>query len=571
MNRSRLSSFLTRYFLLVAAAVLVTELAIMGLSEYLSALSRTQTSREELQSAVSQADRLLEKYSKGQITRAALAQAVNPTLNTTDTFWMLLDASGAVVAYTERAVPYFSGDRLENYKAMLDSADTLFIQESELGSLLVMLGVKTENGYIFAARPTTLFNEASYSFRSNLLMVAMPLFLLMILLFTMAGRRVSKPVTVLTNAADRISGGEKVEMDEDMPGELGQVARALNTMSGAVSQSMRQVRAERETLRQVLEGVSEGILALDEKDEIIHENKAALELLGGRQDPAYEKVLHALGKFEGKETEILRIDRGEQKLECLLSPLPGDEGGHIALIRDITSQELLEQTRFDYVANISHELRTPLANMRGLAEGLRDGLVTDERDRERYYGIIVDEVKRLSRLVNDLLELSGLQSNPAAFEMDQTEPTELLWELFDLNKKLFSEKKQALLLDLPGEDLPAIITNEDRLSEVLTIFLDNARKYTPEGGEIILGAHETEKGVRFFVKDNGIGMDEDTRRLAFDRFHQADRSHSAKGSGLGLSIAREILRKMGVEIALVSAPGKGSEFSFILPIQQDKE
>ena len=118
---------------------------------------------------------------------------------------------------------------------------------------------------------------------------------------------------------------------------------------------------------------------------------------------------------------------------------------------------------------------------------------------------------------------------------------------------------------MPQEELPVISSNEDRLSQVLTIFLDNARKFTREGGTVTLGAGKEEKGVCFFVQDTGIGMDEETRKLAFERFHQAEAGRSAKGSGLGLSIAREILKKMGVEIQLESALGKGSTFRFLIP------
>ena len=107
-------------------------------------------------------------------------------------------------------------------------------------------------------------------------------------------------------------------------------------------------------------------------------------------------------------------------------------------------------------------------------------------------------------------------------------------------------------------------SNEDRLAQVLTIFLDNARKYTPAGGTVTLGAEKAPGGVRFFVRDTGIGMDEETRRMAFERFHQAERSRSDKGSGLGLSIAREILQKMDVAIRLESQLGQGSEFSFVI-------
>ena len=251
-----------------------------------------------------------------------------------------------------------------------------------------------------------------------------------------------------------------------------------------------------------------------------------------------------------------------------VSRLPAEEGkahrGTVALIRDITEEERLERTRHDYVANISHELRTPLASIRGLAEGLRDGMVSEEQDRQRYYHIIAEEGNRLARLVNDLLELSSLQSNPAAFEMERVDPNEVVYELHDLNGSLFREKGIAFERELPEEALPDIRSNEDRLTQVLTIFLDNARKYTNAGGTVTLGARKEEAGVCFFVRDTGIGMDEETKRLAFERFHQAEKGRTDKGSGLGLSIAREILQKLQVEIRVESEVGKGSEFSFVI-------
>ena len=241
-----------------------------------------------------------------------------------------------------------------------------------------------------------------------------------------------------------------------------------------------------------------------------------------------------------------------------------EKRGAIAMVRDITDQERLEATRRDYVANISHELRTPLASMRGIAEGLRDGLV-EEPDRQRYYELIVGEVQRLTRLVNDLLELSSLQARSQVFETEKVLCADTLYELADRTTGLAQEK--GLILHVQADDsLPPVSANEDRLQQVLTILLDNAIKYTPAGGSITLGAEQKAQGVRFFVRDTGIGMDEYNMRHAFERFYQADPSHGAKGSGLGLSIAHEILAKMNVKIRVTSTPGVGSEFYFDLPI-----
>ena len=264
----------------------------------------------------------------------------------------------------------------------------------------------------------------------------------------------------------------------------------------------------------------------------------------------------------------MRLTVGDARLQVIFSPLPAREmapRGAIAMIRDITEQERLESTRRDYVANISHELRTPLASMRGIAEGIRDGLV-EESEKQRYYDMIVTEVRRLTRLVNDLLELSSLQAAASAFEMERVDPVETLYELLDRTEGLAKEKGLELKLYLPHENRD-VLTNEDRLQQVLTILLDNAIKYT-KAGSITLGAENSPEGMRFFVRDTGVGMNEYAIRHAFERFYQADPSHGAKGSGLGLSIAKEILQKMDVKIRVVSAPGWGSEFHFTVPLYQ---
>ena len=232
-------------------------------------------------------------------------------------------------------------------------------------------------------------------------------------------------------------------------------------------------------------------------------------------------------------------------------------------MRDVTEAERLERTRRDYVANVSHELRTPLSSMRGLTEALRDGLVEKEEERQRYYGMLLNEVLRLSRLVNDLLELSSLQANPAAFETEEVELTEILYELHGRMQPLTKKKGLNLVLDAE-EDLPTVITNEDRLQQILTVFLDNAVKFTPEGGTVTLAAAREGRYVRLSVRDTGAGMDAYTVRHAFDRFHQADPSHGAAGSGLGLAIAREIAQRLNLHILVHSEVGRGSDFSFLL-------
>ncbi len=567
----KVSSAFMRLLMLILIIIVGVSGALVALSSYYFQDIYAASLYNTITGGLREAERLYTLYEIGLLGSDALYTAANPVLNMDGDFYMFLTADRRVITYTESAAPYFAGGTLTS---LLDAADTdasAIVRKQAGGKTALMVVHKSEGGYVLAGRPMRTLSDAALSFRNRMLISMGVLLMTMVAVSIFSAKRAVRPARIITEMAVRLVEGEQVTLPENLPGEeIREIAGALNQMSASVAQAISDLKCEKETMALILEGLSEGILAVDEKGGILHENAAAWSLLGGEETDAYRAVMDALREDSPEEHWDRKFAAGDRVLYFAVSRLPSESKlprsrGTVALIRDITEQERLERTRHDYVANISHELRTPLASIRGLGEGLRDGLVTEDKDRQRYYNIIVEEVTRLSRLVNDMLELSSLQSNPAAFEMERVDPNELIYDLHDRNSSLFSEKQIAFERVLPEEPLPDIRSNEDRLSQVLTIFLDNARKFTPEGGTVSLGAEKTEAGTRFFVRDTGIGMDEETQRLAFDRFHQAERSHSGKGSGLGLSIAKEVLQKMGVDIALKSALGEGSEFSFTIP------
>ena len=568
------SSYLTRFLLVSMLCTLALTLSFYGLASYFFDEISIAEHSASLHESLRAAEKLLRDYRANALTKEELTAALNPKINPDQNFYMLLEPDGQVLCYTDAAAPYFAGDARTELLAGLREGGSVIVRGGGKSAFQLIIGEKTPDGSLLAGRPMRGYSGASLSFRNRMIVSMSCVLLLVLVLSTFTTQRVSRPARMITETAGRLLSGEQVSIPEDLPGEeMKEIAKAFNHMSREIAQSIQALRYEREALSLVLEGLSEGVIAVNQQGELIHENTAARQLLPG-DSPERKQVMDAL-LTGGGQNETGKLQMGAATLYYVVSPLPEEESGifrgQVALIRDITEQERLERTRHDYVANISHELRTPLASIRGLAEGLRDGMVTEEKDKARYYSIIVNEVNRLSRLVNDLLELSSLQSNPAAFEMERVDPNELIYDLHDRNGSLFAEKDLAFERELPKEPLPDVASNEDRLSQVLTIFLDNARKYTPRGGKVTLGAQKAHSGVRFFVRDTGIGMDAETQKLAFERFHQAENGRSDQGSGLGLSIAREILQKLRVEIALESAPGEGSEFSFIIPEKPKNE
>ena len=566
----KLSFSVARFLTELILCLLCVTVVYFAVSSYYFSDIYTDSINRSLSGALTQAETLLAQYESGEIAREDLDAAANPLLFTGGAFCIFLGPDQQVLARTRSVSCSEGGGALGTLLDSLRREPSVSAQVRLGDTAVLMMGRRTENGSVLAGLPMHAFNGAAVSFRNRLLISMVAISAVTVLISTLVARRAARPARIITQMAGRITEGEQVTLPEDLPGrDTREIASALNYMSRSVAKAIGELKCEKESMSLILEGLSEGILAVDDRGSILHENAAAWELLGGEETPAYRSVMAALQEKQPEDQWDLKFTAGDRVLYCAISRLPREEEGAsrgmVALIRDITEQERLERTRYDYVANISHELRTPLASIRGLGEGLRDGLVSEEGDRQRYYSIIVDEATRLSRLVDDLLELSSLQSNPAAFEMERIDPNELIYELHDRNSSLFEQKGIRFLRSLPDAPLPDIWSNEDRLSQTLTIFLDNARKYTPSGGEVILGAQAASGGTRFFVRDTGIGMDEETQRLAFDRFHQAERGRSDKGSGLGLSIAKEILEKMGLSIQLTSTPGQGSEFSFIVP------
>ncbi|MFA9424173.1 MAG: sensor histidine kinase, partial [Sedimentibacter sp.] len=271
--------------------------------------------------------------------------------------------------------------------------------------------------------------------------------------------------------------------------------------------------------------------------------------------------------IEGKYSIVKNCIKDDVTMRIVISSIEDEKDvavGAVVLFRDITELENLETMRRDYVANVSHELRSPLTSIRGLIEPLMDSIVTNDEDVKRYYKIIYQESLRLSRLVDDIMELSRLQTNEAVIEKTSVNLNSIIemvyerYKLVDEDINLFY--KQILL--------PKVYTNYDRIEQVLVILIDNAYKFTPKGGKIEIITEIKEDEVLVAIKDTGVGIADKDLPFVFDRFYKSDKSRSKRGSGLGLSIAKEILSIMGEEIEVKSDVGVGSTFEFTIAIEK---
>ncbi len=438
-------------------------------------------------------------------------------------------------------------------------------------------------GAVFFVKPLDEMNVGLTSMNTALLLSSLIVFLLMILPSYLATARLIRPLRQMRDVALAMADGNfDVTADTRQRGEIGDLAATMNDLSRKLAASISELTLERNRLRQVLEGMNEGLLAVDRTGQITKSNKALSLLLPIDNAEATALVLTDLpdvlqaafrSALDDNCEKQITLQRGDRMILALVTPLCEAEDsaessgivvGAVGLFRDVTEAERLEQTRRDYVANVSHELRTPLTAMRALVEPLRDGMVRSEADQMRYYNIMLQEIVRLSHLINDMLELSRLQSGTMVMPMSDINIDQLLLETVE--RVGLKADELGLSIELPAvpSGCPRVHANPDRVEQILVILLDNALKFTPTGGTIGVSLDWDSQEVRVSVTDSGLGIAPQDIDHVFDRFYKADKAHQQTGTGLGLAIAREILLQMGQRISVSSVLGQGSVFTFSL-------
>ena len=432
-------------------------------------------------------------------------------------------------------------------------------------------------GAVFMAQSMTEIMGGMQALTNTLALSLLLVGLLMLPVVLFFASRMVRPITRMRTVALTMAGGDLTARAEDGSNdEYGELGRALNYLSSELGSTISSLQMERNRLQSLINGLSEGIIAVDAKGATTLINPAVYGLLNlqSTDDNVRAAAPDVFAMFDQALSSAQAVKKtvwqGDVALHISVSPLllqSGEVTGCVGIVSDVTSAERLEQTRRDYVANVSHELRTPLTAMRALIEPLRDGLVKTEEQRQQIYDVVLRETMRLSRLVNDMLELSRLQSGTASLSRSVFAPLPLFNLIHETYSAYAEDYQQTFVYDVP-EDLPSVWGNPDRTQQVLIALLDNAFKYTPEGGVVTLSACAEGDVVRVRVRDTGVGIPAADLPHVFDRFYKVDKSHHSKGTGLGLAIAYEIMKHLGEEMSVTSEPGRGSCFTFTLHIAQ---
>ncbi len=429
------------------------------------------------------------------------------------------------------------------------------------------------------------FRQAAADIRRKVLLGSVLALALAFALSIVFSRHFSARIRELTQFSVRIARGEFSPLRYRGAGdELHDLARSLNQTAEALSATIERLTEERNRSATILESMVEGVVVVDPSKRIVFGNSAFRRLVQAGEEIAGKDLLEVV-RLVGLHTALddaLRHQRGMRvhasgegatkgawdiSIASVMSAT-GQLAGAVAVLHDISEVRRLEQVRRDFIANVSHELKTPLATILGFAETLLTGALEDQEHNRRFVGIIRDQAASMAKLTEDLLDLSQIEAGQLKLQLEPLVLPELLTNCLHAMEPAIKQKRLALSLDMPAP-LPSVRADRMRLRQVVGILLDNAAKYTPEGGRVTLRAFasEVKKTVTVQVEDTGIGILSTDLPRVFERFYRVDKSRTREsgGYGLGLAIARHIVENHGGRIWAESQAGRGSTFSFTLP------
>ncbi len=397
-------------------------------------------------------------------------------------------------------------------------------------------------------------------------------------LAALLGRWVSTPLGDMARSADRLASGElSVRTRARRDDEIGMLGRALDRMADQLEERFARVRDEEARLRAMLDAMVEAVLVADRDGRVVLSNAAFGRLTEG--DPIGRRVIETLRSPElhdaveraiigmgGRVQVEVATSRAMRTLRATVSPLPEGKGA-IAVLHDVTELERANEIRRDFVANASHELRTPLTSIRGFAETLQSGALDDPKIAKRFVSSIVENSVRLSRLVDDLLELSRSESPNVQYELEPVSIREVATKVLRALEAQALERKIVLAIESPEGEVWARAELR-ALEHVIVNLVDNGIKYTPAGGHVVVRATKHDASAILEVEDTGQGIGAEHLPRIFERFYRVDpgRARQQGGSGLGLAIVKHLVLKMEGEITVQSRMGKGTTFRVELPL-----
>ncbi|MGO1432671.1 MAG: cell wall metabolism sensor histidine kinase WalK [Ruoffia tabacinasalis] len=373
--------------------------------------------------------------------------------------------------------------------------------------------------------------------------------------------------------------------------ELGELTMTINELAVKVKDAQESTESERQRLDGILRHMTDGVIGTDQRGRVLLVNDRALQLLNIRQEQAIGHSILRLLNIESKialkgllqkDTEVM-INHSDKGVDSILkgefSIIRRETGfvtGVVCVLTDVTEQEKTEQEQRDFVSNVSHELRTPLTSIKSYSEALSDGAWRDEKIAPQFLEVIQSESNRMIRMIANLLDLSKMDGGQITLQTDYVDLKRIINHIIDrLVFTLESDSNAGnynFVREFTTRDIYVDI-DQDRMTQVIDNILNNAVKYSPDGGTITVKIEDNHRSVIVRITDEGLGISKQDAEKLFDRFYRVDKARSREqgGSGLGLAISKEVIELHGGSIWVDSVEGEGSTFIFELPYTEFTE
>jgi two-component system phosphate regulon sensor histidine kinase PhoR len=557
------------FALVIAAATLTLDFAITRVWE--------SSLRQQIESNLRQKTAMFaQRVSTAPLSSTDLKQVVRGIAETSGARATVIDRQGQVLADSD-AVPETMENhaRRPEFQAALAGQTGVDTRRSRtLGVDMLYISQPVPGGAVRLAVPLSVIAEADKKVRSTLLFASALACFIAILLAAWSSRSVSARLERILAFAGKIAEGDfSARLDEYQNDEIGRVATALDATARKLQTSFQEVEDSRSELETVLNSMQEPVIAVsrDGRAQWANRRMEMLTPTGVRlgqpvvqtvRDPNFLASVQEAGQNRKLITARVHSFVPGRVFAATVAPMLS--GGVVAVLHDLTDAESIETTRRDFIANVSHELRTPLTSIQGYAETLLDGVSSEETQRD-FLEIIRKNASRMTRLTEDLLILARVESGDKKLQLRALSAAELLRDASDYFRDHRADS--GMKLDVVNEALKMVSADRDAIFQVFSNLIDNACKYASQGGRILIGAHDVEGFVQFYIRDFGPGVSSEHLPRLFERFYRVDkaRSRESGGTGLGLAIAKHIMLAHGGTISAESELNHGCTFVFSIP------
>jgi two-component system phosphate regulon sensor histidine kinase PhoR len=557
------------FTLVIAAATLTLDIAITHAWE--------NSLRQQIESNLRQKTAMFVlRVSSAPLSSTDLKPLVRSIAESSGARATVIDRQGQVLADSDA-----NAESMENHARRPEFQEALAGQTGmdtrlshTLGAEYLYIAQPVPGGAVRLAVPLSVIADTNRKIMRSLAYSSALACFIAIVLAAWASRSVSARLERILAFAGKIAEGDfSARLAEHQNDEIGRVAIALDATARKLQKSFQELEASRSELEAVLNSMQEPVIAITSDGRAQWANRR-MELLtptGVRlgqpvvqtvREPNFLAAVQGAAQDNQLVTARVNSFVPGRVFSATVAPMPSR--GLVAVLHDLTDAESIETTRRDFIANVSHELRTPLTSIQGYAETLLDGVNSEETQRD-FLEIIRKNASRMTRLTEDLLILARVESGDKKIQRRAVSPIELLRDASDYFRDHRADS--GMTLDVVNEALKLVSADRDAVFQVFSNLIDNACKYASQGGRILIGAHDVEGFVQFYVRDFGPGIASEHLPRLFERFYRVDkaRSRESGGTGLGLAIAKHIILAHGGKISAESELNHGCTFVFSIP------